>query len=184
MTHIVTLLLIGLSVGLGNLAASIAIGLSGVNRSDRIRIGVVFGLFETGMPIIGIVLGHQLANVLGSNASHIGGALLVFTGLYIIIQAILNKQHHVKHAATLGSKKLLLTGLALSIDNLVIGFSLGTADVALVGAVISIGVMSVLLSLIGLEIGNRLKASVSGYSELFSGGILVIVGLAVGLQLL
>ncbi len=45
-----TLLLVAGSVGADNFAAAVAIGLAGVDRHLRLRIAVVFGLFEAGMP--------------------------------------------------------------------------------------------------------------------------------------
>jgi hypothetical protein len=52
--------------------------------------------------------------------------------------------------------RLLISGFALSIDNLVIGFALGTYQVAILTGAIVIGLVSVALSMIGLELGARL----------------------------
>ena len=52
--------------------------------------------------------------------------------------------------------RLLVTGLALSMDNLVVGFAVGTFPVSLVTAVVVIAAVSVALSLVGLELGSRL----------------------------
>jgi putative Mn2+ efflux pump MntP len=157
MTSIFTLLLVGLSVGLGNFAASVAIGLSGVDRALRIRIALVFGIFEAGMPIVGLVLGRQIAGSLGNHANIIGGILLGITGLYVIIGA-LREADEPKQAISGNLKKLLLTGLALSIDNLIVGFSLGTFKQSLLEAAAVIGITSIALSLIGLEVGRYLKS--------------------------
>ena len=43
------LLLVAASLGLSNFAAAIAIGVSGVAARTRLRVGIVFGLFEAGM---------------------------------------------------------------------------------------------------------------------------------------
>ena len=45
----VAVLLVALSLGLSNFAASVGIGVSGVGARTRLRVGVIFGLFETGM---------------------------------------------------------------------------------------------------------------------------------------
>ena len=50
----------------------------------------------------------------------------------------------------------MVTGIALSIDNLAVGFALGTYHVGLVVAEVTIGVVSVTMSLLGLELGGRL----------------------------
>jgi putative Mn2+ efflux pump MntP len=51
-----------------NFAASIAIGLSGVDRSLRVRVALAFGLFKAGMPVIVLLVGCQLSHALGAEA--------------------------------------------------------------------------------------------------------------------
>jgi putative Mn2+ efflux pump MntP len=55
------LLLLAVALGLSNFAAAIGIGVSGVRGRDRVRIAVVFGVFEAGMPVLGVALGQGLA---------------------------------------------------------------------------------------------------------------------------
>ena len=69
------LLFLAVALGLSNFAAAIGIGVSGVRGGLRVRIAVVFGLFEAGMPVLGLVLGHGLADSLGQAARWLGGAL-------------------------------------------------------------------------------------------------------------
>ena len=40
------------------------------------------------MPILGLLLGHSLAHVLGGAARWIGAGLLIATGAYAVLQAI------------------------------------------------------------------------------------------------
>lgn len=56
------LILAALSMGLSNFAGAIAIGVSGVSAKTRLKVGVVFGLFEGGMPLIGLLVGHTTAH--------------------------------------------------------------------------------------------------------------------------
>jgi len=81
-------LLVAGSLGLSNFAASIAIGIAGVDRHPRARVALAFGLFEAGMPIVGLLVGHGVAHALGSRAHIIGGALLIATGAFTAAQAI------------------------------------------------------------------------------------------------
>ncbi len=184
MNEIITLILVGLSVGLGNFAASIAIGLGGVSRSLRLRIALVFGLFETGMPIIGLLVGHRVAHELGGSANIIGGALLGLAGIYLAVNSLRKTDEKEVDEASRGWGKLLIAGVSLSIDNLIIGFGLGTRHQSLLLAVVVIGATSVCLALLGLELGNRLSSKVEEYSELLSGLILVLVGILIGLKIL
>lgn len=185
MKTILTLVLAGLSVGFGNFSASVAIGLSGANRSLRLKLALIFGVFETGMPIVGLALGQQIASKLGGHSAEFGGGLLVLTGFYIIYEALSGtKDKEVKGAEYSGLAKILLTGLALSIDNLIIGFGLGAHHQPIPEAAIIIGITSVVLSLLGLEIGNRASSKLEEYSEAASGIILTLVGLAIALKVL
>lgn len=185
MKSILTLVLAGLSVGFGNFAASIAIGLSGADRSVRLKLAIIFGVFETGMPIVGLVLGRQIADKLGNHSAEFGGGLLILTGLYIIFEAIKKfDEREVKSTEYSGLSKMVLAGLALSVDNLIIGFGLGVHHQPIAESAIIIGVTSVALSLAGLEIGNRVGKKLEEYSELASGAILMCVGLAIALKIL
>src|SRR5712691_7314485 len=74
------LVLVALSLGLSNFAAAIGIGVAGVDNRTRVRVGVVFGIFETAMPILGLALGHSLASTLGHAARWVGAGLLIATG--------------------------------------------------------------------------------------------------------
>jgi manganese efflux pump family protein len=183
MVKIFALLLVGLSVGLGNFAVSVAVGLSGVTKASRIRLVLVFGFFETLMPLIGLILGQSAAGALGSSANITGGILLIATGLFVVINA-LNTEPDNRTAFHKSFKKLLLTGLALSVDNLIIGFSLGASNEPLLLSALVIGATSVAFSLLGLEMGRRLKVRVEEYSELLSGVLLILVGIAIAIKIL
>lgn len=184
MAKLLALILVGLSVGLGNFAASIAIGLSGISRQLRLKLAIVFGLFETGMPIVGLIIGQGLANRLGGHANLIGGGLLVLAGIFIMAEAIKETEKNKAPDTSKGLGHLMLVGLALSIDNLIVGFGLGAHKVSLWTAAIIIGITSVSLSLIGLELGGRLGPKIEEYSELFSGLILIIVGVAIVVKII
>jgi manganese efflux pump family protein len=170
--------LVALSLGLSNFAASIAIGISGVDRQLRVRTALAFGLFEAGMPIIGLLLGHQASHTLGSQAHLVGGALLIATGAYTAAQSI-RTCNQPESGIDLRCGRLFVMAASLSIDNLVVGFALGAYRVPIALAVAVIAAVSVGLSLIGLEVGDRLGARVGRNSELLAGAVLICVGIAI-----
>ena len=177
------LLLVAVSLGLSNFAAAIGIGVAGVDAGTRLRVGLIFGMFEAGMPILGLLLGHSLARALGSAAHWIGAALLIATGGYAVLQAV-RGQGREEHQPSAGGDqlrtgRLLVTGIALSIDNLAVGFALGAYHVNLVLAAVIIGVVSVTLSLAGLELGDRLGTKIGERGELIGGLVLIAVGIAI-----
>lgn len=171
-----------LSVGLSNFAGSIGIGLSGVDGRTRLRVGIAFGLFEGLMPVLGLLIGQAVAGVIGQDGRYVGAGMLVLTGAYTIWQGRRTGKEEGKPALDL--RHLLVLAVALSVDNLVVGFALGVYHVSIVLAAVTMAVVSVGLSLLGLELGSRLGARVSEYSEEAGGAVLVLVGLAIGAGLI
>jgi manganese efflux pump family protein len=223
-----TVLLVAISVGLSNFAASIGLGAAGADARTRLRIAVIFGLFEGGMPAVGLLLGRETAGTLGPATHWAGAGLLIATGGYGLIQAAragrAARAVREARAASAGPPglaagppgpaaadshdqsdergrpvppapavppgrpasqplgRLILTGLALSLDNLVVGFAVGTFPVSLAAAVIVIAAVSVGLSLAGLELGSRLGARLGARTgsrgEVIGGLALIGVGIA------
>ena len=174
--------LVAVSLGLSNFAASVGIGVSGVDARTRWRVGVVFGLFEAGMPVVGLLLGRGLAGTLGGAARWVGAGLLVAAGGYAVVQSLRSRgQGGDGHQDVAGQRtgRLLVTGAALSIDNLVAGFALGAYHVSLIVAAVVIGAVSAGLSLLGLELGSRLGAWTGSSGEILGGAVLVGVGIAI-----
>jgi len=181
---VLALTLVAFSLGLSNLAAAIGIGISGTSARTRLRVGIVFALFEAGMPIAGLALGRGLAGTLGSTTHWIGAGLLIATGAWALLQAIRSDPDPAPAAADQRTSRLVITGLALSIDNLAVGFALGTYHVNPALAAAIIGAVSVALSLIGLELGARIGARTGNRGELLGGLILIAVGTAVAAGLI
>jgi len=180
---VITLLLVALSVGLSNFAGAIGIGVSGVNARTRFQVGLVFGLFEVLMAIVGLLIGHRLASDLGHSVRWIGGGLLIATGVAGLIAGLRpGRSEAISEGPRWG--RLVLTGLALSIDNLVVGFALGTAPVSVVWAAVVIGLVSITLTLLGLELGARLGRRIGDRAEVVGAAVLIAVGILIASNLL
>ncbi|HTX84977.1 MAG TPA: manganese efflux pump [Streptosporangiaceae bacterium] len=201
--RVLALLLIAASVGMSNFGAAIAIGVSGVDARTRLQVGLIYGAFETGMPVIGLIIGDGVAAPLGHAARWIGAGLLVAVGGYALVaaaragpaaRASAGQQNSASQPANAESKdgapdnlapglagtgRLLLSGLALSVDNLAVGFALGTYDIPIAVGAIIIGVVSVTLSLLGLELGARIGKRVGERGEQLAALVLISVGIAI-----
>ena len=183
MHAILSLLLVSLSVGLSNFAGAIGIGLSGINVKTRIRVGLAFGFFEALMPALGLLLGHQLAWLFGGYGKYVGGAILVLTGAYTLFQERVIKKDQTQRQE-MSSRGLLVTALALSIDNLAVGFALAVYPVDVWLAALTFGVVSIVMSLVGLEVGHHLGKRVEEWSEEIGGGVLILVGVLIAVGVL
>jgi len=187
MLNLGNILLVSISLGLSNFAAAIAIGISGVDHKTRIKTAVAFGLFEAGMPIIGLLIGQKVAGLIGHTGNYIGAGLLILTGANTIWQSI---KSHSSQGTRPGKptlqkfRQLLIAGFALSIDNLVVGFALSLHHVPIALTTGIIAFISIAMSLIGLELGQRLGEKFERWSEVIGGVILILVGLAIGFSLL
>lgn len=174
--------MIGASVGLSNAAASIAIGCAGVSRRTRVRIAVVFFCFESAMPLVGLVAGERLATGLGSGGRWLGGAVLV--GVGIVALSPVGRRGDVRVWDRLATPKLLVAGFVLGLDNLVVGFALGTFGVPVLLAALTIGSVSVTMSLGAMWLGGRLGREIGTMSETVGAGALIVIGILVVLRLL
>jgi len=189
---VVALLFAAVAVGLSNLAAAIGIGVTGVNARVRLQVGAVFGVFESGMPVVGLLIGQRFASVLGQAVRWPGAILLIVIGGQALVRSIRDGRRQAAPDAGPGGAagaalaggsqhigRLLASGLVLSLDNLVVGFALGTYGVGIAEGAILIGAISVAMSLLGLELGGLLGRWAGHRSEQMSGLILILVGAAI-----
>jgi len=179
---VLALLLVALSVGLDNFGAATALGVSGTGRRLRLRVAVVFGLFEAAMPLLGLLVGDTVASSLGGHTKLVAGLVLCLAGIYALVQDFRSgtpEEIKDRQQDGPGLGHLLVLGAALSIDNLAIGFALGTYHVNVVVAAVVIGMVSVGLTLVGLELGQRLGPRLGSWGGRVGGIVLVAVGVAV-----
>lgn len=172
------LFLVAASVGIGNLGAATTIGVARVDARLRLRIAVIFGLFEAAMPLVGLLLGQSAADTLGTHAKLVAGLLLCAVGGYSVLRELVDRSP-AEGSGPPSTTRLLVLGVTLSVDNLAIGFALGSYHVNVVLAALVIGGFSVALTLLGLELGERLGERLGRRSELVSGLLLVAIGIVI-----
>jgi manganese efflux pump family protein len=187
------LLLLAVALGLSNFAAAIGIGVRGVRRGAMVRIAVVFGVFEAGMPVLGLALGQGLAAGVGRAAHWLGGAALITVGVIGLVAAWRGAVPERAGAWGPGragagawgtgrawrTGRVVVSGLALSADNLAAGFALGTYHIGLAVAALIFGTVSVAMSLAGLQLGAKIGATAGDRSELVASVLLIAVGMAI-----
>ena len=110
----------------------------------------------------------------------LAAVLLGLTGLYTVFSDTRRDSDDSEGLGSGGMARLLVTGFALSVDNLVVGFALGAYHVAFVVAAALIAAVSVAMSLVGLELGSRLGEQLGRRSEWLGGAILIALAGAIG----
>jgi putative Mn2+ efflux pump MntP len=193
---VAALLLVAASLGLSNLAAAVGIGVGGVDRRTRWRVGIIFGCFEAAMPIAGLLLGRGLAGSLGRAADWLAAALLVLVGGAGVVSGLRNRSSAsaVRRSdgagqpgtappgtAPPGTAQLLISGFALSLDNAAAGFALGSYRVGVLAGAVVFGVVSAGMSLAGLEFGARIGVRAGEAARIIGGAVVAGVGVAIGL---
>ena len=163
-----------LSLGLDTLTVAVSLGIAGIGRSNRVRVGVSFALFEGGMPLVGFLFGRIINGVVGDIAAWVGIIVLFAVGTYMVFEFITGE---VEPNFTIDTwRGLLLTSLSVSLDELAIGFSMGALGLPIVLAVILIAVQAFFLTFVGTTFGNKIGERLAERADLVAG--VVLAGLA------
>lgn len=183
MSKLIAIILLGFSTGMDNFAVSIAMGISGIKKSHRIRIALSIGLAESTMTVIGLLLGGKLHQFFGDTTHYIGAALLIATGAYAIVDGYREGRNDQVDKINKSKKtQQFFTILSLSIDNAIVGFGVGTQSVPVLEAFLLIALISICLAMSGIYIGGKISYRIEEYAEFISGSILILIGILVGLK--
>jgi putative Mn2+ efflux pump MntP len=180
---ILRLIALGLLIGANNFSAALALGALG-RRSRRARIVAVFGVFEFLVPLIGIAIGRSVANSLADAGRWIGDTLLAALGVATVLSSRRDSSDSdarmARFVTSWGGLMLLAGGLSL--DNLVIGFSLGMGDLQPLAVAGTIALFSMTSTWIGIGLGSELRRHWEQRAEIGSGISLMLlaVGVAAG----
>lgn len=174
---VLTLLLISLGVSADAFAVSLGKGLQMrvVRVRDAAAIAVTFGLFQAGMPLLGWLFGRSLRSYITEVDHWVAFVLLGLIGAKMIWEA-LHPDEAGEEQDGVPLRELLLLGLATSVDALAVGISFAFLDVDILGAVAVIGVVTALLSLVGVWLGHRAGVRWRGPAEVVGGLILILIG--------
>ena len=166
-----------LPLGLDTLAISIALGLRGFAPW---RPALTFALFEGLMPIVGIVLGRFVGGRFETAAVLLGGIILIGLGIQSI-REVSEVEEEIKRASFASLRSALLVGLAISTDELAIGFPIGASRLPIPTLLTAIAVQAFFVAVLGIATGNRLGSDLglraSRYASIAAGGVFILLGL-------
>ena len=146
-----------------------------VSISFSLKIALFFAGFQMLMPWIGWWLGQNIARYISSYDHWVAFLLLFMIGGKMIYESFQNKE---KNQSIDFNNTLVLFFLAIatSIDALIAGVSLSLIELDITPVIITIGIITLLLSLIGVSIGKVLGYLMKRYAELAGGIILILIG--------
>lgn len=127
------------------------------------------------MPVIGIIIGESVVGGIGQKARFVGIGVLVVMGVYSLLKRSGDGEDEAERIAKSKGFNILFLAVALSLDNLTVGFGVGMFNAPLAVAAVVFGVVSLVMTLLGLEIGRMLGKRVSVSPDKLSGVVLLIV---------
>ena len=180
---IIEIFLLGISLSADAFAVAICKGLSmkRINWKKAIIIALYFGVFQALMPAIGHLLVHSFENLVISIDHWIAFILLGLIGGNMIKEAF-DKDECENYNDNVDFKTMSVLSIATSIDALAVGITFAFLDVNLPLAVTLIGIITFIMSLIGVKIGNKFGSKYEGKAQIAGGTILILIGLKILLE--
>ena len=177
------LFMIAVALSMDAFAVAVCKGLS-IRRAGlkySLTVGLYFGAFQGLMPFLGYLLGVNFQNTITSVDHWIAFILLGGIGINMIREA-LNKDEEENLDSSLTPRSMLPLAVATSIDALAVGVTFAFLKVSIVPAVSFIGIVTFVLSAIGVKIGNVFGARYKSKAELFGGVVLILIGVKILLE--
>ena len=169
--------LIGVGLAMDAFAVSICKGLAMKKMSYQkaVIIALFFGGFQALMPALGQVLGTAFASKIAAIDHWIAFILLGLIGMNMIKEA-LSKDEDECLDDTLRFGDLIMLSIATSVDALAVGITFAFFNVSIVLSTAIIGIITFIICVIGVKVGNVFGEKYKSKAELAGGVLLIIMG--------
>ncbi len=167
-----------IAIALGGDAFSVALGAGAGKRfkGQRFRLSFHFGLFQMLMPLIGWSIGTNLVYWISFWDHWVASGVLFIIAIHMFYEALFS-EHKERETDLSRGWYLVLLSVATSIDALAIGLVFGVLDIDPLIPCIIIGLVAGFMTIAGLYLGRKLRASFGQTVEIASGFILLFLGL-------
>lgn len=188
---LITLVLLAIALCFDSFAVSLSCGMQRceVTRSKKIRLAVILALFQAVMPFIGWSVAFHFNDAIEAYDHWIAFILLLLLGGKMIFESLGSQDEEENKSNPFSLKYNLLLGLATSIDALIAGVAMAVLPLTLIAgasqrinmllAILIIGLITFLASMIGLFLGRCSQGRLGSRSEIIGGVILILIGLKV-----
>ena len=189
---LIELFVLAVGLSMDAFAVSICKGLClrNVGFKNCAKVGLYFGGFQAGMPLIGFILGVQFKDYIVSIDHWIAFILLSFIGINMIRESMEKDEDECvtdlneiavgeEEIDQLSFKNMIMLSIATSIDALAVGVTFAFLQVDIVPAVSFIGIVTFVLSAIGVKIGNVFGTKYKSKAEFAGGAILILIGIKI-----
>jgi putative Mn2+ efflux pump MntP len=154
-----------LPLGLDTLAIAIALGLQG---HRPLRPALLFVIFETTMPLIGIVIGRVVGLWFETPAAYLGGLILLAVGFHMVREAR-HRKNEIQRFALDSLRRIILAGLGISMDEIAIGFPLGALCLPIIAVVGAIAIQTFFVTVGGILVGRKINKTLGMQTSRLAG---------------
>lgn len=179
---IIEIFLLGVGLAMDAFAVSICKGLSmkKMEWKKAVIIALYFGIFQGLMPVVGYLLGVGFEEKITSIDHWIAFGLLSIIGINMIREAFEEKENEENDSVDF--KSMIVLAVATSIDALAVGVTFVFLKVNLIFSVAIIGIVTFIISMCGVKIGNVFGDKYESKAEITGGIILILLGLKILLE--
>lgn len=172
---ILEIFFIGIGLAMDAFAVCVCKGLSikNINYKTQIRISLYFSTFQAIMPLIGFLLGTTFSDIVEIIDHWVAFALLAIIGLNMIKESFDNDIE--KQNDKVDLKTMLILSLATSIDALAVGITFAFLKTNIVLSISIIGIVTFLLCMLGVKIGNKFGDKLGNKAEIAGGITLILI---------
>ncbi len=162
-------------------AVSLGIGTSSFEKSARsiFRLAFHFGFFQGLMAFLGWLAGSTIVNLISNFDHWLAFVLLAWVGIRMIREGAGKDEDQEAQRDPSRGKMLMVLCVATSLDALAVGLSMAMLKVDILLSSLVIGLVSLLLSVIGLLAGSGLGTRFGKKMEILGGLILNFIGLRI-----
>jgi manganese efflux pump family protein len=164
-------------LGLDSFAVAATIGAAGpATAGQRLRISVIFVVFEAGMPLIGLTLGGSLARAIGDITDYLAATAVIGVGAWMLAHGDVPDEQAAGRLLATRGPAIIALGVSISLDELAIGFSLGLVRLPLIPVIIAIGMQALIAAQLGLSLGARISEHLRERAKQVAGVALILLG--------
>jgi putative Mn2+ efflux pump MntP len=178
--EIITIVFLAVGLSFDSFAVSVCSGLNlpHIRFFQAVKIAIFLAAFQALMPLVGWLVGNSMKSLIEPVDHWIAFGLLSLIGGKMIIESFVNAENReIKNP--LHIRVILMLSLATSIDALAVGFSFATFLNRILMAVIIIGSVTFIASMLGILLGKKTGPTINRYAEIIGGLILIVIGLKI-----
>ena len=179
----VTLLIIAIGLSFDSFAVSVSSGIikNTIDFFNAVKIALSLAFFQGTMPLFGWFLGKSVSDSISEYGHWVAFGLLGILGTRMILSSLRKKREAI-NMNPLHPLVLLSLSIATSIDALIVGVSFAFFELSLLVAVILIGSITFLASMLGILFGKKISHQYGKKMEILGGLVLISIGLKILLE--